>query len=250
MKINVRKRKQAGLAVAAAFMLSAFMPALSAAPVNSLVVSTGDTIKLQPLGSGGSYYGGSGGGEFLWTGVSSIGSFISFCIEEFETVSINGVYGVTLNSGAVAGGGFSGTYTGAFADVNGVAGFDPLSNATAWLYTKYMTDTAALTGFGAYSNANAGDVQKAIWFLENESVALLTGNALIWKNQAVAAANTGYTNPNVYVLNLSYDGEHLNQDQLYLANTIPEPETYAMLLAGLGLMGFVARRRQRKLAAV
>ena len=29
---------------------------------------------------------------------------------------------------------------------------------------------------------------------------------------------------------------------------IPEPETYAMLLAGLGLMGFVARRRQRNLA--
>jgi len=30
---------------------------------------------------------------------------------------------------------------------------------------------------------------------------------------------------------------------------IPEPETYAMLLAGLGLMGFVARRRQRNLVA-
>jgi PEP-CTERM motif-containing protein len=30
---------------------------------------------------------------------------------------------------------------------------------------------------------------------------------------------------------------------------IPEPETYAMLLAGLGLMGFVARRRQRNLSA-
>lgn len=28
---------------------------------------------------------------------------------------------------------------------------------------------------------------------------------------------------------------------------IPEPETYAMLLAGLGLMGFMARRRQRSL---
>jgi hypothetical protein len=34
-----------------------------------------------------------------------------------------------------------------------------------------------------------------------------------------------------------------------LVSTIPEPETYAMLLAGLGLMGFVARRRQRQLAA-
>jgi len=33
-------------------------------------------------------------------------------------------------------------------------------------------------------------------------------------------------------------------------NVIPEPETYAMLLAGLGLMGFVGRRRQRRLAAV
>jgi hypothetical protein len=28
--------------------------------------------------------------------------------------------------------------------------------------------------------------------------------------------------------------------------TIPEPETYAMLLAGLGLMGFIARRRNGK----
>jgi len=32
-------------------------------------------------------------------------------------------------------------------------------------------------------------------------------------------------------------------------NVVPEPETYAMLLAGLGLMGFVARRRRRGLAA-
>lgn len=32
-------------------------------------------------------------------------------------------------------------------------------------------------------------------------------------------------------------------------NAIPEPETYAMLLAGLGLLGFAARRRKQKLAA-
>lgn len=30
---------------------------------------------------------------------------------------------------------------------------------------------------------------------------------------------------------------------------VPEPETYAMLLAGLGLMGFLARRRRQNLAA-
>jgi hypothetical protein len=31
-------------------------------------------------------------------------------------------------------------------------------------------------------------------------------------------------------------------------NTVPEPETYAMLLAGLGLLGFAARRRKQKAA--
>jgi hypothetical protein len=32
---------------------------------------------------------------------------------------------------------------------------------------------------------------------------------------------------------------------------VPEPETYAMMLAGLGLLGFIARRRkQKEVAAV
>ena len=29
-----------------------------------------------------------------------------------------------------------------------------------------------------------------------------------------------------------------------IGNPIPEPETYAMLLAGLGLLGFIAHRRK------
>jgi hypothetical protein len=35
---------------------------------------------------------------------------------------------------------------------------------------------------------------------------------------------------------------------LQAAPAVPEPETYAMLLAGLGLMGFVARRRKQHAA--
>jgi len=31
--------------------------------------------------------------------------------------------------------------------------------------------------------------------------------------------------------------------KISLANPVPEPETYAMMLAGLGLLGFAMRRR-------
>jgi len=36
--------------------------------------------------------------------------------------------------------------------------------------------------------------------------------------------------------------------QMESVTPVPEPETYALLLAGLGLMGFVARRRRQRLA--
>ena len=42
-----------------------------------------------------------------------------------------------------------------------------------------------------------------------------------------------------------YTGTGLTVPAADLPTAVPEPETYAMLLAGLGLMGFVARRRRR-----
>jgi len=41
-------------------------------------------------------------------------------------------------------------------------------------------------------------------------------------------------------------GELVEGGQLYLVSSVPEPESYAMLLAGLSLMGFAARRKANK----
>lgn len=55
-----------------------------------------------------------------------------------------------------------------------------------------------------------------------------------------------YYNPNLadnaYLMDSTYalDGGGV------LAPAIPEPETYAMLLAGLGVLGFAARRRKQR----
>ncbi|ATE60515.1 PEP-CTERM sorting domain-containing protein [Thauera sinica] len=47
------------------------------------------------------------------------------------------------------------------------------------------------------------------------------------------------------IRSIAFGGIGLVADDLTFAASVPEPESYAMLLAGLGMLGFVARRRSR-----
>jgi len=253
----------------AAFACAAFAPAVFAAPLN---LSDGDTIKITRP-SGIALGGAFGGGEFLATGVSvlngSSGSFLTFCVEFPEHIALGGVYYVDVDTKAQNGGLSTAGYGGS--DVNGGAGYDPLSKGTAWLYTQFSDNALDTAHWGAQglnynftqTAANANSLQLAIWSLEGE----LSGSTLTAFNsdaQAVNWASVAKTQGaswsdvgRVRILNLydtrsgtpgnfTYSGNH--QDQLYIV-PIPEPETYAMLLAGLGLLGFAARRRKLKEAA-
>ena len=39
-----------------------------------------------------------------------------------------------------------------------------------------------------------------------------------------------------------------NRQDVIVFTAVPEPETYALMMAGLGLLGFAERRRKRKAA--
>jgi hypothetical protein len=63
---------------------------------------------------------------------------------------------------------------------------------------------------------------------------------------AINSSPTGRSFGNDWIWN--WEGNNLNVTAghiVYGAPAVPEPETYAMLLAGLGLMGVIARRRRR-----
>jgi len=106
---------------------------------------------------------------------------------------------------------------------------------------------AALTG-----NFQSAAFQLAVWEIVNEGSAstfnvnsgdfYVTGGSSSARQQA----NTWITNSQTWARTQVFsiwEGPNTTQDLAVFA-PIPEPETYAMILAGLGLMGFVARRRR------
>ncbi len=135
---------------------------------------------------------------------------------------------------------------------------DPISAGTAWLFTQFFTthlSNTAVWGNGTQATKNTA-VQQAIWSMEGETnFGNMSNLATTYKNMANAAVNSGAWNGigNVRVLNLYSKDSHgqytVNaQDQLYMVTSVPEPESYAMMLAGLGLVGAIARRRRNKAA--
>lgn len=173
------------------------------------------------------------------------GSFLSLCVERDENISFGSTYYnvAGISKAAVNGG----------VNVPG-SGSDPLDVRTAWLYTNYMETPSALNGVGTWATANDEDrgtaLQLAVWLFEQEINAVnafgaqVNANATSLASALVAAAGAaGWTDTGrVYVLNLTTLSGGVAQDQLYIS-PVPEPSSYALLAAGLGLMGWAGRRK-------
>ncbi len=76
------------------------------------------------------------------------------------------------------------------------------------------------------------------------SLAYVSGNRV--RGPAMWTAIDGFF-PNFYIDSATYSATGTPDN--FAVTAVPEPETYAMLLAGLGVLGFMARRRKQTGAA-
>ena len=89
-----------------------------------------------------------------------------------------------------------------------------------------------------------------IWFANDVDRDGVAESIARWASlSTIGAEPTGLyfdvTDPNVAFLNVQHPSSGVDR-MIQITAAVPEPETYAMMLAGLGLLGTIARRRRRR----
>jgi PEP-CTERM motif-containing protein len=102
------------------------------------------------------------------------------------------------------------------------------------------------TGFGTFGTS--------LWDVADDTGPLATGSVTnlsgFWFSVFSFAPLTTGSDYSIHIDGVTLAGsETATYSGTMAVSAIPEPETYAMMLAGLGLMGFIARRRKQNDAA-
>lgn len=130
--------------------------------------------------------------------------------------------------------------------------FDPSSNGVYdWKLSFDLTGYDAATA--SFSGQFAADNAATVWLNGVQLTTASTGGFKGWTSFAASSGfQSGINTLDFKVTNYAQNGGNPTGLRVeFTASSVaavPEPETYAMLLAGLGLMGTVARRRKNKQA--
>ncbi len=134
-----------------------------------------------------------------------------------------------------------------------VSDLSALGSSQAAEVTKLYSQSYAST---SGNNLNSAAFQIALWELAKDDGVLTTGavqttsstgaSVINAASSMISNAKTGIAGPANYSFNLYSNSAQ--QDFLVASESsvspVPEPNTYALMIAGLGLIGFTARRRR------
>jgi hypothetical protein len=191
------------------------------------------------------FNGGLQGGEFKAV-TDNNGTFMTFCMEYNEHLAVGFPYTYKLNDRAIAGGANHDLTT---------PGADILSQGSAYLYEMFARNT--LPGYpGLNHSLNAGQLQLALWALEDEQTFAQAGGMgnpflalAVTHFGSFALAQDNYAGPAVKVVNIYDDGDkekkgtENRQDVIIYIPQVPDGGLTVALL-GLALVSVEGIRRK------
>lgn len=174
----------------------------------------------------------------------------------FETTTVGGgyAYGNVAGPWSFSGGaGVSANGTDWHGTTTSGSHFAFLQN-TASIAQTFVSDSAYNYTFSFDYALRAGyNVgQSVVVQLDGNQIGSFAANTTAWSSASTSTLSIGAGTHTLTFLGTNptnaYDTSAFIDNVSMSVTAVPEPETYAMLLAGLGLMGVVARRRKSKQA--
>jgi len=248
MNNHLKLRGLTAAAFAASAMFAAQPAAADVIEINNFWAGSG-AANIQYTGtdwhdgskvSGLNEYGGSGGFKTydLTTDPNRLNPFQTFCVDIFHSFSFAVDSNDTLRPATIisttAAAELGQLYTNHHADIDSTGSSAEKESAfqlAVWEIVNEKGSTLSLTD-GAFKASGTGGSLAQTWLNElMGSVSPSAYSASIWTVQSMLTTGHGYAQDLVTFSPIQ--------------TPVPEPETYAMMLVGLGLLGLTARRKNQ-----
>jgi len=190
----------------------------------------------------------------LVTTAASFGMQAHAATVTFEDVVAGGFTSSTLTAGNVkfeststhtigGNGSYAAPYSGQFLGAYTLGSLETISTFSGQSFDLLSLDIRGWYGFGT--------LPLTVTFTGYKANATVSQSVLVSPSTFSTVSFTGFTNLTSVKFGGLKDGDSLSSRAAYVAvdniniTPVPEPETIAMLLAGLGVVGVAARRRKR-----